>query len=357
MGAFSGTKVEELNFAANLIHDIDGLKSLAFQEFEITYKYNEDGRTQTMVTDLEKSSGPHSREMDTLKKQGMRTNDERLLARTISPENALTLGSFLITVGLFVWSLLLEDGVAALSIACMSLASTMTGLAYWWKPKLAKRPSNAAVPPGDLVFKTRGGAFVVVHCREEIARELYTGTDEVQYRFGSKVSKVFVGLGTLFLMVAVVLLGNCNWTMQAAIGATYLILNGSFWLASLLPATWCWHVSAYKIKAVHEHLPDHMRYAHRDTDVPGLDVKPSWTRTMWYAILRSKSTDWVNAMEAAPRTEAWREWIDEALKHALIEDRDWPAVDRKDYYMQKYSDKQPAAPYPRERVRQAQAGA
>lgn len=87
-------------------------------------------------------------------------------------------------------------------------------------------------------MRTREGAFIVVHCSEEIARELYIGAEEVKYRVGPNNFRLLVGVGTVALMVAVVLLGNYTWTMQAAIGATYVFLNGAYWLVALFPLTW-----------------------------------------------------------------------------------------------------------------------
>lgn len=328
VGAFSGTKVEELNFAANLVHEVGDLKRFAFQEYTITYKYDDRGRTQT---DIDLSSDP---EQGKGSRHGRRERDVRLQAKYHSPLNILTVLSCAATAGLFIWSIFLQDGVAALSITCMSFASTFTGLALWWTPKLATRPSSVVVPKGDLVLRTRNGAFIVIHCTEEIARELYTGSDEVKYHFGSKVSRLFVGLGTLFLMVAVVLLGNCNWTMQAAIGVAYLLLNGVYWLVSLLPQSWAWHTAAYKIETEHN-LPDHVRFAHEAFDIGGTWEPASYTRTLWYAIHRSRSSRWLSPMGAAPQTDAWREWIDEAMQN--LNNPDWPAVPRKDYYMKKHT--------------------
>lgn len=334
VGAFSGTKVEELNFAANLIHDIEELEPYEFREYHIRYKYDHEGRTDTRLEEASKVDAErgryHLKKGHAFNKYGQHEITDRLNARMISPENALTVGSCLITIGLFIWACILQDGVAVLSIACMSVASSLTGLAFCWKPKLAKRHAKAKVPDGDLVLKTRGGAFVVVHCNEEIARELYTGSDEVEYFFSNRMSRVFVGFGTLFLMVAVVLLGNCNWTMQAAIGATYLILNGAYWLLSLLPEKLCWHLSAYKVESGRD-LPYHMLHARKDTDAKGMGTNPSFTRTLWYAIQRSKSITWIKVMEAAPQTKAWDMWIDEAYQNRHNEH--WPAVERKNDIM------------------------
>lgn len=333
LGAFSGTKVDELNFAANLIHDIGELKNFEFQEYTITDMYDREGRTQTRIkmdnTDPEKGppSHGHNYKATKLNKQGRHEREARMQARHFSPLSILTIFSFLLTVGLFVWAILLRDGVAALSIGCMSLTSVCTGIAFWWKPKLATRKFATSVPKGDIVLKTRGCAFVVVHCDENIARQLYTGTDEVKYYVNNRTSRVLVGFGTLFLMVAVVLLGNCNFAMQAAIGASYLGLNGLYWLTSLLPSRWFWHMAAYKVER-DETLPHHMMNAHEEDELN--KVPACYTRTLWYAIHKSKGSKWIGASNV-PETEAWKRWVEDAIKNA--NDEKWPAVQKKDEYM------------------------
>lgn len=340
IGAFSGTKVSELNFAANLVHEIDDLPPLAFQEFTITYRYDDRGRTQTRIKmdqDTERAASTQGRyeeqRLQYLNKQGIHEKEARLKARHLSPLNLLTIGSTALTIALFIWSFFLQDGVAALSIACMACASTLTGVASWWQPKLASRPSKTKVPKGDLVIKTRAAGFVVVHCEEEIARELYTGRDNVEYFVSDRVSKVLVGLGTLFLMVAVVLLGNCNWTMQAAIGVTYLVLNGAYWTVALIPQRLSWHIQAYKV-VMKDDLPLHIKNAHEAVDMGGHIEPPSYTRTLWYAIHRSKGSKWLIDGEAAPQTDAWKEWIRLALEN--VDNPDWPAVEVKNRLMEKY---------------------
>ncbi|PNS20935.1 hypothetical protein CAC42_2866 [Sphaceloma murrayae] len=339
VGAFSGSKVDELNFAANLIHDVSGAKKHSFQEFTIRYRYDESGRTQTRLeklNDVEKAQGSRNngRLHGLLSERGLHETRDRLEARDLSPLNMLTVVSFLISVGLLVWAIILRDGVAALAITTLSLASSATGFALKWKPELAKRTSpNQDVPKGDVVLKLRDAAFVVVHCDENITREIYIGSDSVKYYFGSKASKAVTGLGTLFLMVGVILLGNCTWTMQAAIASAFLVLNGTYWMIALLPLKLFWHVAAYRIDPEPD-LPVHVRDAHETVLFRGRELPDSYTRTIWYTIHRSRSTTWVWSSASVPDTPAWREWVEEAAEH--IDDSNWDAVERKDVIMTKY---------------------
>lgn len=84
-----------------------------------------------------------------------------------------------------------------------------------------------------MITRTREGAFLLILCNEDVARELYIGTEECVYKVQARRYRTFVALGTFLLMVSVVLLGNCNFTMQVAIGVSYILLNGTFWVSSL----------------------------------------------------------------------------------------------------------------------------
>ncbi|KAF4552655.1 Hypothetical protein D9617_9g024440 [Elsinoe fawcettii] len=334
IGAFSGSTVDELNFAGNLIHNVSDAKKHSFQEVTITYRYDGAGRTQTQLHDLGSvERGGHNRSLRShlvgwAYRRGVHKTHDRLQARDICPLNVVTVASFLISVGLFVWAILLSDGVAALGITTLSLASTATGLSLKWKPKLATRTSkNQDVPRGDVILKLRDAAFVVVHCDENITREIYIGSDSVEYVLSGLASKAVTGAGTIFLMVGVVMLGNCTWTMQAAIAGAFILLNAVYWIVALLPLKWFWHVDAYRVEH-NRRLPDHIKFAHQRMDVNGRPLDDSYTRTLWYAIHRSKSTSWVWPSASVPDTPMWRQWIEEAEQN--IDDPNWDAVGRKD---------------------------
>lgn len=368
-GVFSATNFRGLNFAANLIHKVENLKKHEFQEWTIDYD-NAEPRTTTKpfnalrekahdlkkkaLGDIETGKG-NVAALDLKKPVVLKTGLE---VTWRSPANILTLASFLGTVGLFIWACILQDGVAALSIGLLSLTASLTGLARKWKPELGERQTANAVPHGDIVIKTPEGAVIVVHCHENIARALYNSVDQCDYRVERDHARILVAFGTLFLMIAVVLLGNCTWTMQAAIGAAYLILNGAYWLASLLSEDWYWKLKGIVTTDLKKEpgkvqysdvkdgvkqfcqMPEKMTRAERvekDGEEKGVDMTkfrderpedvPSYTRTLWYAIHRSKSASWVSPGEAAPNSAAWVEWVDEAW--ANVEDPDWKAVTHK----------------------------
>ncbi|KAK1766983.1 hypothetical protein QBC33DRAFT_72511 [Phialemonium atrogriseum] len=252
-------------------------------------------------------------------------------ATLYSPVHVLSLLSFLLTVGLIVCAAVVHDGTAIVAIALVSLAGSVVGYASWWRPILMRRSHTNKVPKGDVVIRTREGAFVLVRCTEEVARELYLGTEECEYYVKEPRYKALMGLGTVLLMVAVVLLGNCDFFMQVAVSASYVALNGFYWAMGLLPKEYFWDLSRY---CWQDTTPDDASNAHgtTDEDDPREGAK-SFTRTLWYVIRETKRTGWVERSGAAPGTPQWREWLREAEAAARRGDRRWAAVAQKDEIM------------------------
>ncbi|KAI0133831.1 hypothetical protein BJ170DRAFT_176490 [Xylariales sp. AK1849] len=252
-------------------------------------------------------------------------------AALYSPVHILSIFSLLLTVAIIIASALWGDGTAICAVALVSTASSVVGAASWWRPILMKRSHTNKVPDGDVVIRTREGAFLLVKCTENVARELYAGTEECEYRVGARMYSALMGLGTLLLMVSVILLGNCKWNSQIFIGASYISLNGMYWAMGLLPKRLFWDLSRYGIENI---TPLHSLNAHDTTDEkdPREGVK-SFTRTLWYCIRETKRTAWVERSGAAPSTPQWKAWLAEAEQAAERGDMTWPAIARKDALM------------------------
>ncbi|KAL1838959.1 hypothetical protein VTJ49DRAFT_2031 [Mycothermus thermophilus] len=252
-----------------------------------------------------------------------------------SPVHVLSVFSFLLTVAIIACAVYWRDGTAIVAIALMSLAGTVVCFASWWRPILMHRRTTNRVPRGDVVIRTREGAFVLVKCTEEVARELYSGTEECRYVVGSQSHRALMGLGMVLLMVSVVLLGNCSWESQALIGGSYILLNGLYWLMSLLPARRFWDLSRYEII---DRTPADAKRAHEKTSADVREGEPSFTRTLWYAVRETKHGAWVERSGAMPGTDQWRKWLAEALREAKRGHNDWPAVSRKNEIMREAAD-------------------
>jgi hypothetical protein len=286
----SGTRVNSLNYFANLLLPISELPSYHVQEAQIKHK---------------KSSRPQH---DVPKARLWGKRDGVIQTRLNAPLPALTIFSFILSVGLLVMAFLRGDGVAVLAISIISFASSIICLASLWQPKLCVRKSNAKVPDKMVVVQTRQGAFQMIECNADVARELYIGAEECEYIIGEQWFKALVGFGTFLLMVAVVLMGNCTWAMQAALGCSYIALNGLYWLAALLPPAWAWNLEAYEVK------------------IKPSETQASFTEALWCAIRATGDTTWVKTNRAAPESEAWNIWLQEA--HANVQNKEWDPVGR-----------------------------
>jgi hypothetical protein len=224
-----------------------------------------------------------------------------------------------------------EDANAILAIGLLSIASTLVGVASWWQPILMQRRHDNRVPAGDVMIRTREGGFLLVHCTDEVARELYSGTEECRYYIGERTYRLLMALGTTIIMVSVILLGNCTWNSQVFIAVAYIVLNGVYWGLGMLPRSYFWDLQRYVWEDI---TPSDCRDAHKVTDASDQrEGYPSYTRTLWYAIRQTKRTGWVKISGGASKTTSWDKWLAEAEENAKADKRQWPAVARKNAIM------------------------
>ncbi|KAK7992761.1 hypothetical protein PG988_001555 [Apiospora saccharicola] len=344
-GVYSGTTLESVGFFANILHPLDEFQPFAFKKLRIEHKdrnsvggfevpkpamaekgvisriFTRGGRPKDGITARGRTSGLQvnpgadsdaptpgmirrptmkQRMQDTLADPTMVNNEERpaVPPSLLSPVHVLSAFSCLLSIAIIVVAAIKEDGTAILAVTCMSIVSSIVGIASSWKPVLMKRSHTNKVPAGDVVIRTREGAFILIECTEEVARELYAGTEECTYRVGAKTYQVLMGIGTFLLMVGVILLGNCKWVTQVMIGASYVFLNGMYWIMGLLPRKYFWDLSRYTCVDV---TPKDSRGAEHRTSADDREGVPSFTRTLWYVIRETKRTAWVERSGAAPR--------------------------------------------------------
>ena len=354
-GVFSGTKVAELNFFADIIHRIRELKPYEFRKYTIrkcpVHALNSDQQNATFQGNgnyhvdaggenrsrCEDEDGHGNRGLERAergmnKKIASRTNRINATPSDIVIDNPfqiwslltlVTTVSILMTAGLFVWAACIHDGIAMIAIGTMSLSTSLSCWANRWHPTLSSRPTNNVVPPGDVVIKTRAGAFVVVHCNEDVTRELYTCADHCRYKFEDGRLQPMLGASTVLLMASIIFFSNCGWVMQGAIGIAYILLNMMYWVIPFVMGdSKTWDLSLYKQQ--HDE-----KYDRR------LDKEPTYTRTLWYAIRETRSVDWVKRGGAAPDTGFWGKWLELAKENAENENDHWDAVGAKNRLMEK----------------------
>ncbi|KAJ8122821.1 hypothetical protein ONZ43_g1080 [Nemania bipapillata] len=307
---------------------------------------NQRARTVAFSSDVEAGPGPSPLVRGITRRPTMREKVQDFVANPTlantaarpaipatlySPMHILEAFSALLTFAIIGFAAHQQDGTAILAVTLMGLASSVVGWASWWRPILMNRSHTNKVPEGDVIIRTREGAFLLVKCTEEVARELYSGTEECEYHVSGQAYRVLMGLGTFLIMVSVILLGNCKWYSQIFIGASYIVLNGIYWTMGLLPKRLFWDLSRYDFQDV---TPPEAMNADKTTDPndPREGVK-SFTRTLWYAIRETKRTAWVKRSGAAPITPQWQKWLGEAEAAAKDGITDWPSVARKDEIM------------------------
>lgn len=298
VGVHSGNYLQELNYFANLIHPISELKRHSIREVYIEHRPLRD-----------EAANKHNKVKE-------------IVTKTFSFLNFLTVGSTVLSLALLVWSIIHQDGPACLAILIISVTSSLVGWASYWHPLLTERIYRSDVPPGDIVIRTRNGAFVIVHCTEEVARELYVGAEDCEYVLGTRPAQVLVGTGTILLMIGVVLVGNCTFEMQLALGASYIALNGLYWIAALLKPRQNWDLKT--------------RY--QWDEEPTIDCT-SYTLTLYETIIAASrisrnvvgdiKTSWVRTSRAAPDTVVWNKWLDEVAEkgNTNVGGEAWDPVD------------------------------
>ncbi|KAI0429045.1 hypothetical protein F5Y09DRAFT_311318 [Xylaria sp. FL1042] len=269
-------------------------------------------------------------------------NRPAIPATLLSPIHILEVFSVLLTFAIIGFAAWQKDGTAIIAVFLMASASSIVGWASWWRPILMNRSHTNKVPAGDVIIRTREGAFLLIKCTEEVARELYSGTEECKYHVGGQAYRVLMGLGTFLLMASVILLGNCKWKSQIFVSAAYVVLNGLYWTMGLLPKRLFWDLSRYQYRDI---TPPEAQNADQTTDAndPREGVK-SFTRTLWWAIRETKRTAWVRRSGAAPGTPQWQLWLAEAEAAAKRGDKNWPSVARKDEIMKMGEDETNKSP-------------
>lgn len=198
------------------------------------------------------------------------------------------------SIALVVLSIVQEDGMALLATILLSSLTTLIGIGNRWILRLKKREAKRLVPPSDIIIVYPRGAFLIVRCNEEIARELYWHPEECDYVVGVTVYRVLALVATLMLMFGVIFLGNASLTLQTCYAAAYLILNAAYWTVAALPQRWNWDLSCFRVEV---------------EQYEGGEQCKSFTSALWKSIAITQSIEWVKNGQIAPVSRAWVRWL------------------------------------------------
>ena len=263
IGARSGGKRDFVNHIAHLLHSRQPLESYAVR--------------------CERISKPD--------------RDGRVSAKAFGPLAWVELLGTAMSIALLVLSIVRKDGFALTTTILLSLLSTMIGIGSRWNLTLMRRRATRLVPRDNIIINYPHGAFLVVKCDENIARELYWHPEECNYQFGDTTYRLISLVGTLTLMFGVICLGNSTLDLQIAFAASYMILNIAYWIVAAVPQQWHWDLSCYDVQ---------------QEEYEGGEKHASFTQALWKAIAITQSVDWVKNGQIAPVSEAWNKWVDKA---------------------------------------------
>ncbi|ORX91392.1 hypothetical protein BCR34DRAFT_609009 [Clohesyomyces aquaticus] len=254
-----------------------------------------------------------------------RQNQNDVKAKTVAPLTLVLFLGFILSVLLLVLSIIRKDAMSMVATALLSFLSSLIGLGNKWELKLPKRKAPVGkVPRGDVVIRYPKGAFLVVRCEEDVARELYFAPETIKYLLQhGPAYRILSLVGTMMLMGGVICLANAVIELQIAWAGAYMLLGAGYWIVAALPAKLHWDSSCYVVQT--ECLSD------SDPDVKGMPSANdySFTQALWRVIVVTKNTEWVIRSDAAPDTQAWRNWLTKAREMAnTVELAEKPLIDK-----------------------------
>ena len=367
-GVYTGVSLDALNFFANIIHPLElqpvfGFKVLEiFHRDEWEWKHSlqrsearkvEAGGQDNATTEVKATATASGADLE----PGRLTSKEMLKrrptmkdhisyaisnaprrrnkafgrARLWSPLNIISVVSSLMSIGLIVAAIVWHDAVAIIAVSLISIAASVICAASWWRPIMMSRRITSTSPRGDVIIRTKEGGILLIRCSEDVARDLYWGSQECLYFVSGIKYRFLMTLGTVLIIPSVILMGNCTFDMQILMGVAYTIQNILYWVLGSLPQHIFWDLWDYVWGDV---TPEDAKNAHQTNwdaeDADSIDNRASYTRTLWYAIRETKRTAWTIRSGSVPNTPPWKEWLEEAEEAAKSENRIWPAVARKD---------------------------
>lgn len=267
-------------------------------------------------------------------------------AKMLGPTTFVALLGCFISLVLFAFSIQQQDGMGMLADICLSFLSTLIGLGNKWTLNLPTRKSSGQfTPKGDVVIRYPKGNFVVVRCTEDVARELFFAPENIEYLVEHPWKYRMIALvGTIILMFGVIFLGNAGTNVQVAYAVSFMVLNAGFWIVAALPQRYHWDTSCFKV--IHQAFDEHAQppeicppaVAKNGTIMDEKDPKntqklkvnkslplkrkpyvsynKTFTQALWRVIVATQDIEWIKRSKSAPATEAWTEWLFEAVAHA-----------------------------------------
>jgi hypothetical protein len=268
-------------------------------------------------------------------------------AKMLGPTTFVAFLGFALSLGLFALSIAQQDGMGMLADICLSFLSTLIGLGNKWTLNLPTRKNTGQfTPKGDVVIRYPKGNFVVVRCSEDVARELFFAPENIEYLVEHPWKYRMIALvGTIVLMFGVIFLGNAGTYVQVAYAGAFMVLNAGYWIVAALPQRYHWNTDCFEIIPQAFDEPEQPppselaaakndRLDFKDDDDPKKTPKPkpnkslpikrkpyvsynaTFTQALWKVIVATKDIEWAKRSKTAPATEAWEQWLYQAVEEA-----------------------------------------
>jgi hypothetical protein len=196
-----------------------------------------------------------------------------------------------------------------------------------------------------------------------VARELFFAPENIEYLVEHPWKYRMIALvGTIVLMFGVIFLGNSGTYVQVAYAGSFMVLNAGYWIVAALPQRYHWDTSCFEV--IHQafdepsqppekvRVPPATKNGHdkmeekdeKPTKVkvnkslpvkrkPWVSYNKTFTQALWRVIVATQDIEWAKRSKTAPATEAWDDWLYEAVAQAesmpdprLVEQRNGPAV-------------------------------
>ncbi|TID18749.1 Ribosome assembly protein [Venturia nashicola] len=346
IGVHSGNDRDYVNFVGHTLADADRLPEYSVKCIEIKR------RARYSIEKAQKD----------LQKNGPST----VKAKILGPTTFVALLGFSISLVLFAFSIQQQDGMGMLADICLSFLSTLIGLGNKWTLGLvARKATGKFTPKGDVVIRYPKGNFVVVRCTEEVARELFFAPENIEYLVEHPWKYRMIALvGTIILMFGVIFLGNAGTNVQVAYAVSFMVLNAGYWIVAALPQRYHWDTRCFEV--IHQAFDEPPQVAKtfpvvakngndimeekdsRNTAKPRVNkslpelnkrkacvsYNETFTQALWRVIVATQDVEWIKRSKTAPATEAWDDWLYEAVAQAesmpeeprLTEQAEGPAI-------------------------------
>ena len=161
-------------------------------------------------------------------------------------------------------------------------------------------------PDGSVLVVLPSSVFILVQTTYTIGFMLYHFSNVCVYWASSRTAKICTFFGAMTLMFGIVVMSNCYWTMQVAIGSSFILLNALYLLTTLCVGPgWHWDLTGFDVETVKS------------------EAVGSFESALWKAVRLSGSTKWLEGVhfKRLDDEKGWRAWCKEAMRH--LDDDEW----------------------------------